>query len=457
MRDDIKFVKDDILYAPSLPVVYHNIRELAKELAVLGKIDIASKITDLLLSQNRTDDGFRQMRFLNFAFEQTGDWPSAIPKLERSKKALDELEIPPSGSLDEERYDEIINRKLPSLDLPLCLTIAVVLCEKQGKTSIEEIQQDEKVVRALEQITEHFPCCIGALIEQRKIWPLLATGVLAQQLGADDAKLCAAAEDVLETVRIRIEEGRQKGDHEGRPIKELLEILVENTKKNAGLYYKEARKEPPESYLHKPATEKDIKDLEKRLNVSPLPDDYKEFLLASNGLEEVWDGHWMTPALHNTQNVELSDGPPPVEHELELIKDSTGTEQLIREATGFDAWPSATKQVEIGRMNEHVYTLLSPSDVKATIKAYKEALASDKVSDGMKAETSLAIECLYGSMEAFEKLEWVMMYAVDIQPMYPIGTFRNWLEEAVRQSARPDTIGGDPCLVYECRAKRAGR
>ncbi|KAJ4300932.1 hypothetical protein N0V90_003021 [Kalmusia sp. IMI 367209] len=454
MSNKTKFDKDDILYNPSRPVVYSRIRELAKELAVLGKIDIASKITDLLLSQNCTEHGFHEMQFLNFAFEQTGDWPSNIPKSARSKNALDELDVSPSGSIDEERYDELINRtELSQRDPALCLTIAVVLCEKRGKTDVEEVQQDERVVRALEQITDHFHGYIDALIQHRKLWPLLASGVFAQKLGVDDAKLCVTGEDIVETVRIRLQEGRQKGGYEGKPIKELLDILVENTKKNAGTLYEESCQDPPESYLHTPATEKETEDIEKRLKISPLPDDYKEFLFASNGLESVYDGQMMIPPLSNTQDVVFYNLPSTVEVPLELVEDSSGTAQLIREA-GYDAWPSATKQIEIGRMNEYVLLLTSPSDMKATIKAYKKALASDKVTDAIKAETTRAIEDLYGSMEAFEKMEWAMIVNMEYQPIYPVGTFRNWLEDTVRLSGKPcNSDNGNPCLAYECRAK----
>ncbi|KAF1965895.1 hypothetical protein BU23DRAFT_664360 [Bimuria novae-zelandiae CBS 107.79] len=435
-----KFDKDDILRDPYLPVIYERIREMAKELAVLGKIDIASRITDLLLSQNRTEHGFSLMQFLNFAFEQTGDWPSAIPQSARSKDALDELEIPPSGSMDEKRYDELINPTESSQRDPgLCLTIAVVLCEKRGKTDLEEIKQDERVVRALEQITERFHAYFGALIQHRKIWPLLASGVIAQQVGVDNAKLCATAEDLVETIRVRLEEGRQMADHEGKPIKELLEILVENTRKHACPLYEELHEDPPESYLHKPATEKDIKDMEKRLKMSPLPDDHKEFLLASN-------------------NVVLDDLSSTVEKVgLELVEDLTGTPQLIREA-GCEAWPSATKHIGIAPIDAMVYVLIGPSDVKATIKAYKKALASDKVTDAMKAETTRAIEDRYGSMEAFEKMEWAMIYGSDYVADCPVGTFRSWLEDIVRTSGKLyDSNSGNSCLAYECRAEHARR
>ncbi|KAL1611932.1 hypothetical protein SLS60_000155 [Paraconiothyrium brasiliense] len=454
MSNKIELEKDDILHHPSRPVVYSKIRQLAKELAVLGKIDIASKITDLVLPQNRT--GFGQIQFLNFAFEQTGDWPSTIPESARSKNALDELEISPSGSMDEKRYDELINQTEASQeDIALCLNIAVVLCEKRGKTDVEDIKQDERVVRVLEQIKEKFHYCISALTQYRKIWPLLASGAIAQQLGVHDAKLCATAEDLVETVRIRMEQGRQKGSHQGRPIKELLQILVENTRKNAATLYKHAHEDPPESYLHKPATEKDIEDLENRLQISGLPDYYKEFLLASNGLESVYDGHGMTPPLSDTQNVVYNKNQNSEKVPLQLVEDPTGTAQLMREY-GYDAWPSATNQIEIGRMNENVYAFSCRSDVKTTIKAYKEALASDKVTDAIKVETIRAIEDQYGSMEAFEKMEWVMLDTVDFTPLVTIGTFQTWLEETARLSARPDDSSSEPyCLAYECSAKQA--
>lgn len=462
MSKKTKFDKGDILYNPSLSSVYGKTRELAKELAVLGKIDIASRITDLLLSRNPREHECGLMKFLNFAFEQTGDWPSAIPQSARSKEALDELEIPPSGSMDEKRYDELINSmELFRRDSGLCLTIAVALCETRGKANIEEIKQDERVVRAVKQITEHFHDNFNGLIEHRKIWPLLASGVIAERLRVDDAKLCATAEDLVETVRIRLEEGRQKADHEGKPIKELLEILVDNTRKHAVLIYEEMGEDMPESYLHNPATEKDIKDMEKRLKIPPLPDDYKAFLLASNGIESVYDGILLVPPLFNTQNVVLDDLSSSYSVErrlpLELVDDSSGTSQLIREA-GSETWPSATKHVCIAPIEAMGYVLIGPSDVKATIEAYKKALASDKVSDVTKAETTRAIEDRYGSIEAFEKMEWAMLSGWDYVVDYPVGTFRGWLEDIVRRSGKPDDSNSrNSCLAYECRAEQRTR
>lgn len=455
-----KFDKENVLYDPSISLVDHNIGEWAKELAVLGKVDIAAKIANLLLSQNRTENRFRLVRCLNFAFEQTGDWPSALPQSARTREALDELESPPSGSMDEKSYDELISSTEPPRDLGLCLTIAIALCEKQGKTSIEEIKQDERVVRALDHITEHFHVYFGELINYRKIWPLLSSGVLAQRLGVDDAKLCATAEELVEAIRIRLEEGRQKANHEGKPIKELLAILVKNTEKYAGPLYKDMREDPPESYLHNPATEKDIKDMEERLKIPPLPDDYKEFLLTSNGMESAYNGILLTAPFYDTQNVLVDESSSTIQDlPLELVKDSTGTSRFIREA-GYEAWPSATKPFAIAPIDALVYVLIRPSDVKAAIKAYKKALASDKVSDIMKSEVTRAIEDQYGSIEAFEKTEWAMLYGSDYIAQYPVGTFRSWLEDVVRESGKPvdmDTYSGNSCLAYECRTEHARR
>jgi hypothetical protein len=73
----------------------------------------------------------------------------------------------------------------------------------------------------------------------------------------DDAKLTATAKDAVQTVRTRLENGRQKGAHEGKLIKELLETLTDNTRKNAGPLYEEAREDPPKNYyLHEPEQSK---------------------------------------------------------------------------------------------------------------------------------------------------------------------------------------------------------
>jgi hypothetical protein len=453
MSNEAKFDSNDILTNPSLPVVYTRIRSLAKELAVLGKINYASQITDLVLSQNRTEHGIGLMACLNYAFEQTGDWPASIPASARTKHALHKLDTLPSGAIDEQRYDEIINETaISQRDPALCLTIAVALCEKAGRTEVEHMQQDERVARALNQIAERFDRYIDELTRHRKIWPLLASGVLAQHLGVDDGKLTATAELAVETVRTRIEKGRQKGVHDGKPIKDLLEILAENTRKNAGSLYEEMDKVPTESYLHEPATEEDIKDLENRLKISPLPDDYTEFLRASNGCEALYDGQNIWTPFHRAQEIVLTSPlPEGMKLSFELVQDSTGTAQLQREF-GYDDWPSLTTCVEIGRNFEPAFLFAGPADVKATVAAYQKALASDKVSDAMKLETTQAIEDLYGSMEAFEKLEWVMIFDIQLDPCYTVGTFRGWMERAAQESSKPrDSSSGNSCLAYRCR------
>ena len=59
--------------------------------------------------------------------------------------------------------------------------------------------------------------------------------------------------------------------------------------------------------------------------------------------------------------------------------------------------------------------------VKPTIEAYQKALASDKVSDAIKFETIRQIEDQYGSMQDFEKMEWIMLYTEYLVPIGPIG------------------------------------
>jgi hypothetical protein len=455
MGGKMKFDKNDILSNPSLSVVYSHVRSLAQELAVLGQIDIASKIIDLLLSHHDTEYEFKQTQYLKFAFEHTGHWPLAIPKNARTKEVLDKLDDPlsswPSGTFDEQGYSTLMEEENPyRRQLALCLAIAVDLCEKSGKTDIEEIQQDEKVENVLEQITEQFPDQIEPLTKQRKVWPLLDNGVIAKRLNVDNKKLSTVAKDVLETVRMRFEKGRQKCDHEGKPIKELLEMLAENTKNNGSAFYKEFGKDPPESYFHAPASEKDIKELEERLKVT-LPDDYKEFLRASNGFEPVFSGVLFTCPFFKTSDVTFSDLPNILP--ITLFSEPTGTHDLINQA-GFKDWPKPENRVQIGREEMPSFQLLTPSDVKRTVEAYKKALNSDKVNDAVKKESIHAIEDLYGSMEAFENLEWALIFDLGGESN-PVGTFRLWLEDTVRMSGnvKYDSSGSKPCLAYECRAK----
>jgi hypothetical protein len=60
------------------------------------------------------------------------------------------------------------------------------------------------------------------------------------------------------------------------------------------------------SILHQPATEEEIQSLEQRLGVE-LPEDYKEFLRISNGLEGIWNGYHHQGHLGSTNDVQWSE------------------------------------------------------------------------------------------------------------------------------------------------------
>lgn len=58
--------------------------------------------------------------------------------------------------------------------------------------------------------------------------------------------------------------------------------------------------------LHEPASEEEIDALEARLDIV-LPDDYKEFLRSSNGMEGIWNGYWAQKVLAGTEIVAWSE------------------------------------------------------------------------------------------------------------------------------------------------------
>lgn len=444
MNNTTPFPQSEILFNPSLPVVYTHIRTLATELAVLGKIEAASELISLLLQSHDTEREFANVKPLEPAFEYTGLWPDILAHRPRSRELAPRDPPPPPPPKDESEYEDLMSTER---DPARCLAMAVALCAEARTGDLDAVVRDERVRRALGMVGERFHACVAGVAGYGGLWPVLARGVLARQVGVDEGKLEGVAGEVVRTVRMRLEEGRRGSEYAGMTVRELLEELDANTKK----YARESGKEISGSCLRAPATEAAIRALEKKLDVPALPEDYREFLLASNGLESVFDGRGMTPPFHAAEDVVLSKHPGIFEHPLVLVSESSGTDELIRQF-GSDAWPQVSTQLEIACEYERVFLLTAPVDVKPTVEAYKAALESENVSDAWKAETRQAIVDLYGSLEAFEKLEWAMIYDINFDPTIPVGTLRDWLEETVRKSSEGmDGSSGEMCLAYGCK------
>jgi SMI1 / KNR4 family (SUKH-1) len=182
--------------------------------------------------------------------------------------------------------------------------------------------------------------------------------------------------------------------------------------------------------FHQPATEEEIQDAEKKLGVE-LPQDYKEFLRISNGLEQTWNGILHQGYLGGLSDVEWSrliwdgdDGLP-----LELV---TYTELL---PCSFD-WPvfDLKQAISIHNPSDECNTwLVTPELVKQSVAVLFETF--NGLSEKDKVVTKKVFDSYFGNMEALKEMEWAVVtwthWGLELELWK---TFKEFIETLVEES-----------------------
>ncbi|KAK7427335.1 hypothetical protein QQZ08_006104 [Neonectria magnoliae] len=473
-----KFDADAILTDPDLASIYRSMRELAKEFAVLGQIETAKTLMSLLLSEYSSEWQLHQIRAFKFAFAAADQWPEEIPSEERTEKELakvaeqitpelgndiDAVEDDPSelGVLlmtatdcDASTGGEAMRR---SDALAKALAVAIRLASKHT-SSIDEIEADANVQKALGLISTrmHANHAIEDLTHHRDNWRLLATGALARKIPVDMEKLKALGKEAVELFTERVKDGRKTHITEKKSIRELLESLDRNTRKNSRGHFEEMEQKVPESlFVLPPATDEQIEALERKLDVT-LPDDYKEFLKISNGFGGTWNGYHLDNPIFGVEELNWEEvyveGLPVELHQL-----LSGVMDL--ELPGGREWPSHRKPIKLGSNDILQTWFITPSNTKEALEAYNEFMESSETPDDVKQYTRKLIVSRYGSWEAFDKLEWVAM-EIDEAQHEACGSFTQFLQFRARKAAIGVWEGEEErearSIAYSCIADKTG-
>jgi hypothetical protein len=187
--------------------------------------------------------------------------------------------------------------------LMIALDIYLRLEKEEAQTTFERIcgrfQYEEQV--------EQLAC-------SRIAWKkLLATPSrpILDLLQIHPAKLRPAVTRTLQMAEHRLEHGPKRRYKGERFIEKLAHAVSANTFHNCP-YDVLAAYRPPEKprsrpedangLLRPPCSSSEIEGLEKRLGVT-LPEDYKEFLSATNGLESMWNGQNLVDYLVKAEDV----------------------------------------------------------------------------------------------------------------------------------------------------------
>ena len=147
---------------------------------------------------------------------------------------------------------------------------------------------------------------LSSLVKSSRAWGVLQDGALARAVWVNEDEINKFAETVIETFTQRFSLGPSNPNLEGKSIAELVEMISDNTVNNEGAradYDENELQKYPTTVLRNPLNNIQIAYLEDTLQIS-LPEDYKEFLSRTNGLETAWSGLMMNPPLYSAQDVD---------------------------------------------------------------------------------------------------------------------------------------------------------
>lgn len=338
------------------------------------------------------------------------------------------------------------------------LEIAIVLREQSANVGNNLPDVDEILKWIAGRL--HANQMISSLTESEKSWMILKDGALAKAVGVKDELIKELGSNVLETFRIRYEEGVQRSEMWEKSIEELLHVISENTMDSPAtkilrkeLYGAEEgkKRKPPTTILKDALPRKEGAELEERLGTA-LPEDYKAFLGITNGMDSSWNGISNDPPLYPASEVRWITNAEPYFTDLDAQL-LPGALNLLRDVYNKGKWPKVGTPLWIGLYDIYCVWLLPPVKVKELIQLY---LTGREKSPEIKAALEKAMIAWAGDLEAFEKLEWcVLTWAsggAAHMEAYP--SFRAYLVSRAEKSGRNLGDRDDverACFSYSCR------
>ncbi|KAF9774479.1 hypothetical protein IL306_007557 [Fusarium sp. DS 682] len=261
------------------------------------------------------------------------------------------------------------------------------------------------------------------------------------------AKLRPAVSRALQVVGKRLQAGPRRR-YAGQSIEKLVHIISENTYNNCpydrlNVYRPRnslrVRPDNPSGLLRRECRVSAIRALEERLGVA-LPDDYKEFLGITNGLDSMWDGQNLVDYLASSREVNWQEIDFLKGNELPLLHDD---EPLPWMNNTLD-WPTIEKprciclSGDINHKEKAGHLFLVSKDLLQPSKDYFFKTYEER-DESQRRELERLVEEIYGSMENFRNLEWglVSRTAWDYT-FYPYNGFRDFLEQMAESSLRKE-------------------
>ncbi|KAH0360751.1 hypothetical protein KCU65_g9189, partial [Aureobasidium melanogenum] len=277
----------------------------------------------------------------------------------------------------------------------------------------------------------------ASLIGSPRCARIFMSGALARTWGLSDQELDSRAAELLEASRQRYWHGPSSRGPE--TISELLQSCNDDTIARSDLHWEEMGEEKPTTLYRSPASDEQISNLEKRLNVT-LPEDFKALLRISNGFRlethgfgGIWNGYFPGPYLRSVDEIDWLDYREyklgfrqlTLPYSLEDYRNPTQTDGDTLPDT-----PIFTDVICIASEDIDSIWLIPPQLMQQMRDHYKQLY--QMVNDDGKRIIDRAVDDFAGSWDEYNKLDWGCVYwasggAVQLECFK---SFKAWLEDA---------------------------
>ncbi|CAG7559894.1 unnamed protein product [Fusarium equiseti] len=327
------------------------------------------------------------------------------------------------------------------------------------------LNQDTQSRELLDNICERINAyeMIEQLACSRLVWSkviLMPHQPMLEMLNIHPAKVRPAVSRAVQMAENRLDNGPRRR-YAKKSIQELVHIISKNTFENCpyddlDVYRPDdnprLRPDNPDGLLRPGCSPSKIKALEKRLKTT-LPDEYKEFLRATNGLEAIWDGqcavHYLASAAEvQWEHVDFLDG-----NAIPLLRES---EPQAHAGNMLD-WPVIEElhciSLSGGSSHEEASAsvlLLGPEHIQPA-KDYFFSTYEER-NESQRRELDSLVQETYGSIEAFRELESaIVVWTAWNFTFYPFKGMRDFLEAMAEISLQKNWYW---TYVFEPRFRR---
>ncbi|KAF2678053.1 hypothetical protein K458DRAFT_317943 [Lentithecium fluviatile CBS 122367] len=434
-----KFDKHQVLRQKDPWEVARSVFDIALEFALLGYVDRATELYNLFETfaagcKASWSPG------LYFAWEATGLWPDSIPAKEQTSEFLRKLETERivwkrETNLSEEGLEKLITvatgggtadawgeKELRADELTAAMDLALYMNRR------------DRALDLLQVIADNWNVCWEELSRSRQAWRYLKHHALARSIEIDEAKLEVFFKEVLDTFKERLERGAARV-FKDMPIKELVRLCNDNTIKNAVWEEMDIDPdEPPETILHEGATEAQVKACEERIG-HDLPNDLKDFLRATNGMESLWNGFCGEPRFLSTDEIHVFDG----REQQEAWEEAAVEIGFVTDMSIKPVYPRLERAIQINGGDEQTkfVWLLEPELGQRMTAAFFDAI--QQLPEVERKKFMAMLGYFHAGVETTEDVGWqVCTWCPAELSLLTFQSFKEYLEKLTGDTANED-------------------